>query len=199
MTAAEAIARLTRPLTAEEIEWKIISSKNGQTTIAPFIDARAVMARLDEAFGPFGWQVRYTPAQVGDEHGVIASIAIKNPETGEWVEKQDGSGATDMEPFKGGISGALKRAAVAWGIGRELYRYPRVVIEGEHPWGRCGATCPWPSGRAWGPSGPTTWPPSSSSPSTSSSSSRPRTRPGPSSTSSPSSSSSPGCLPSWGS
>ncbi len=132
MTVAEAIARLTRPLTAEEIEWKVISTKNGQTTIAPFIDARAVMARLDEAFGPFGWQVRYTPAQVGEEHGVIASIAIKNPETGEWVEKQDGSGATDMEPFKGGISGALKRAAVAWGIGRELYRYPRVVIEGEH-------------------------------------------------------------------
>ncbi|WP_038043736.1 Rad52/Rad22 family DNA repair protein [Thermus tengchongensis] len=132
MTVAEAIARLTRPLTAEEIEWKVISTKNGQTTIAPFIDARAVMARLDEAFGPFGWQVRYTPAQVGDEHGVIASIAIKNPETGEWVEKQDGSGATDMEPFKGGISGALKRAAVAWGIGRELYRYPRILIEGEH-------------------------------------------------------------------
>jgi hypothetical protein len=132
MTVQEAIARLTRPLTAEEIEWKIIASKNGQTTIAPFIDARAVMARLDEAFGPFGWQVRYTPAQVGEEHGVIASIAIKNPETGEWVEKQDGSGATDLEPFKGGISGALKRAAVAWGIGRELYTYPRVVIEGEH-------------------------------------------------------------------
>ena len=132
MTVAEAIARLTRPLTAEEIEWKVISTKNGQTTIAPFIDARAVMARLDEAFGPFGWQVRYTPAQVGDEHGVIASIAIKNPETGEWVEKQDGSGPTDLEPFKGGISGALKRAAVAWGIGRELYTYPRIVVEGEH-------------------------------------------------------------------
>lgn len=76
--------------------------------------------------------MRYTPAQVGNEHGVIAAIAIKNPETGEWIEKQDGAGATDMEPFKGGISGALKRAAVAWGIGRELYRYPRILIEGEH-------------------------------------------------------------------
>jgi len=42
-----------------------------------------------------------------------------------------------MEPFKGGISGALKRAATVWGIGRELYSYPRVIIEGEHryiPW-----------------------------------------------------------------
>jgi hypothetical protein len=125
------ISILTQPLTADEIEWKVIASKNGSTTLAPYIDARAVMTRLDKAFGPFGWQVRYTPAQVG-EHGVIASIAIKNPETGEWVEKQDGSGASDMEPFKGGISGALKRAATAWGIGRELYSYPRVVVEGEH-------------------------------------------------------------------
>lgn len=123
---------LTAPLTSDEIEWKVIAAKNGSTTIAPYIDARAVMTRLDRAFGAFGWQVRYTPAQVGSEHGVIASIAIRNPETGEWVEKQDGSGASDMEPFKGGISGALKRAATAWGIGRELYGYPRVIVEGEH-------------------------------------------------------------------
>ncbi|WP_337868166.1 Rad52/Rad22 family DNA repair protein [Meiothermus sp.] len=128
----EAIHILTQPLTAEEIEWKIIAAKNGQTTLAPYIDARAVMTRLDRAFGAFGWSVRYTPAQVGSEHGVIAAIAIRNPETGEWVEKQDGSGASDMEPFKGGISGALKRAATAWGIGRELYTYPRVIVEGEH-------------------------------------------------------------------
>ncbi len=111
---------------------ELSASKNGQTTIAPFIDARAVMARLDEAFGPFGWQVRYTPAQVGNEHGVIASIAIKNPgDRGVGGEagrlRGHGHGA-----LQGGISGALKRAAVAWGIGRELYRYPRVVIEGEH-------------------------------------------------------------------
>ena len=130
----KAIEILNKPLSADEIEWKVISAKGGTTTIAPYIDARAVMNRLDAAFGPFGWQVRYAPAQVGNEHGVIASIAIKNPETGEWVEKQDGSGASDMEPFKGGISGALKRAATAWGIGRELYSYPRVIIEGEHKW-----------------------------------------------------------------
>jgi len=71
------------PLSPEEIEWKVIASKGGQTTLAPYIDARAVMARLDRAFGPFGWKVSYATAQVGNEHGVIASIAIKNPETGE--------------------------------------------------------------------------------------------------------------------
>ena len=56
------ISILTQALRAEEIEWKIIATKNGQTTLAPYIDARAVMTRLDKAFGPFGWQVRYTPA-----------------------------------------------------------------------------------------------------------------------------------------
>lgn len=129
-------AALTRPLEASEIEWKIISSK-GNTTIAPYIDARAVMARFDAAFGPLGWQVRYTPHQIGNESGVIAAILVRDPESGEWIEKQDGSGASDMEPFKGAISGALKRAATAWGLGRELYTYPRVIIEGEHryiPW-----------------------------------------------------------------
>jgi len=79
----EGIGILTAPLSPEEIEWKVIASKGGQTTLAPYIDARAVMSRLDRAFGPFGWQVRDTPAQGGNEHGVIASIAIKNPETGE--------------------------------------------------------------------------------------------------------------------
>jgi hypothetical protein len=130
----EAVKILSKPLTSDEIEWKIISAKNGITTLAPYIDARAVMSRLDQAFG---WQVRYRVVTMGQESSVIASIAIKHPETGEWIEKQDGSGASDMEPFKGGISGALKRAATAWGIGRELYTYPRVILEGEHkyiPW-----------------------------------------------------------------
>ncbi|RIH90121.1 Rad52/22 family double-strand break repair protein [Meiothermus luteus] len=132
VTKLDPLAILTKPLTADEIEWKITSRKDGQTSLAPYTDARAVMTRLDLAFGPFGWQVRYTPAQVGNEYGVIAAIAIKHPETGEWVEKQDGAGPTDIEPFKGGVSGALKRAATVWGIGRELYAYPRVVVEGEH-------------------------------------------------------------------
>ncbi|PZA08319.1 Rad52/Rad22 family DNA repair protein [Meiothermus sp. Pnk-1] len=125
-------AILTAPLTCEEIEWKIIAAKNGSTTIAPYIDARAVMARFDKAFGPMGWQVDYTPALIGNEQGVIAAIAVRNPETGEWIVKKDGSGPTDMESYKGSISGALKRAATVWGIGRELYSYPRVIVEGEH-------------------------------------------------------------------
>jgi hypothetical protein len=35
--------------------------------------------------------------------------------------ERDGAEQTDIESFKGGISGALKRAGAAWGIGRYLY------------------------------------------------------------------------------
>lgn len=41
----------------------------------------------------------------------------------EWVTRWDGSDVTDVEPYKGGISSAVKRAAVPWGIGRYLYEF----------------------------------------------------------------------------
>lgn len=127
---------LRAPLTAEEIEWKIIAAKGGQTVIAPYIDARAVMERFDRAFGPLGWRVSYRGVtfQVGGRQvtGFIARLEVRTAE-GEWIAKEDGAELTDVEALKGGISSALKRAATAWGIGRELYTYPRIVIEGEHP------------------------------------------------------------------
>lgn len=131
-TLEEAIKVLTRPLEASEIEWKVVSSRGGYTTIVPYIDARAVMDRLDAAFGPFGWEVRYRTVTIGEHAGVVATLRIRHPETGEWVEKEDGAGPSDMEPFKGGLSNALKRVATAWGIGRELYSYPTVRITGEY-------------------------------------------------------------------
>jgi hypothetical protein len=37
------------------------------------------------------------------------------------VWKEDGAENTDIEAVKGGLSGAMKRAAVQWGCGRYLY------------------------------------------------------------------------------
>ncbi|RIH90512.1 Single-stranded DNA-binding protein DdrA [Calidithermus terrae] len=123
---------LTAPLTAEEIEWKVQVNKNGKTMIAPYIDSRAVMSRFDRAFGPLGWQNQLKEVSLGDgEVAWLCGIGVRT-ESGEWVWKWDGAGASDLEPVKGGISGAMKRAATQWGVGRELYNYPRVFISGEH-------------------------------------------------------------------
>jgi hypothetical protein len=51
--------------------------------------------------------------------GVLCSLSIRVGD--EWVTKQDGAENTQIESTKGGLSGAMKRAAVQWGCGRYLY------------------------------------------------------------------------------
>lgn len=141
-----AIEILTAPLTADEIEWRVQASKNGKTLIAPYIDNRAVMSRFDRAFGPMGWQNAFHAVPLEDGEGKggrtpsngealnlawLCGIGVR-AEGGEWIWKWDGAGSSDLEPVKGGLSNAMKRAATQWGVGRELYSYPRVYIMGEH-------------------------------------------------------------------
>lgn len=95
-----------------------------------YIDARDVMDRLDDVCGPENWQAEYSETPTGR---VICRIGIKiydGTSTANWVWKADGAGSTQVEGEKGGISDALKRAAVAWGIGRYLYRL-------DSPWVKC--------------------------------------------------------------
>lgn len=116
---------LAKPFPAEDIEWRIgQSGAKGSRVwarVMAYISARAAMNRLDDVCGPGGWSVEYRPAPAsqGFEPGFIARIGIKIGD--EWVYKEDGAEQTDIESFKGGISGAFKRAAVLWGIGRYLY------------------------------------------------------------------------------
>ena len=126
-TAQELFDELCRPFAAEEIDWRI-GSTNGEKTqgmALAYMDARAVMDRLDGVCGPDGWQCNYIVT------GVLAvcSLGVRMP-SGEWVWKADGAGATDVEGEKGMLSDALKRAAVRWGVGRYLYemKSPWVAI-----------------------------------------------------------------------
>jgi len=73
-----------------------------------YIDARDVMNRLDEVVGADQWQCRY-PHRGCCEIGILSN--------NEWIW----SGETQFEKEKGEASGAFKRAAVLWGIGRYLY------------------------------------------------------------------------------
>lgn len=110
-----------------KVSWRV-GSTNGDKSkgmALAYIDARDVMARLDEVIGAEKWQDRY------EVHGTktICYISIKIGE--EWVTKSDGAGDSDVEAEKGSISDAFKRAAVKWGIGRYLYDIdsPWVEIE----------------------------------------------------------------------
>jgi hypothetical protein len=111
---------LRAPFPASDIEWRIgrAGEKNGKVwaTCLAYLTARAIMDRLDDVAGPANWRNEYREAPAG---GVLCGISIRVGE--EWVTKWDGAENTDIEGVKGGLSGAMKRAAVHWGIGRYLY------------------------------------------------------------------------------
>lgn len=114
----------------EAVHWRVQGTpyeRNGKFSAMAlaYIDARDVMDRLDDVCGPDGWQDSYVETPSGR---VICTLSIWSGT--EWVSKSDGAGGTQVESEKGGISDALKRAAVKWGIGRYLYRV-------ETPWVGC--------------------------------------------------------------
>ena len=114
------LAALKEPFPADHIEWRLQSSgeKNGKVwaICLAYVTNRAIMDRLDDVVGPGNWKNEFREGPGG---GVLCGISIRID--GEWVCKWDGAENTDVEAVKGGLSGASKRAAVQWGIGRYLY------------------------------------------------------------------------------
>jgi hypothetical protein len=117
---------LNAPLTAHEIEWRVQSqTKDGQKIIVvPYITNRCVMQRFDEQFGWAGWNNELKEI----DGGFLCTITVSLPD-GKSVSKTDGASRTGIEPVKGGISDAMKRCAVQFGLGRALYDFPKVFIE----------------------------------------------------------------------
>lgn len=109
----------------EDIEWKpiTISKKHNRGLAAAYLTNRAIMDRLDEVCGPESWRNEFTP---GPDGGVLCGLSIRV--NGEWITKWDGAENTDIEAVKGGLSSAMRRAAVQWGIGRYLYRLPQQWV-----------------------------------------------------------------------
>ncbi len=119
------LSKLKEPFSSEDIEWRLQQcgeNKDGKIwgKCLAYITSRAVQERLDEVCGPDGW--RSEIRKDGDAYLCTLSIRMKRDDGSiEWISRTDGADATDKESVKGGISGALKRAAVQFGIGRYLY------------------------------------------------------------------------------
>lgn len=131
------LEQLRIPFSAEQIRWRIGNkSKNkDKATALAYIDARDVMDRLDQVVGPENWQDDYIaepPRTVRkkDKYNnqyyneqicgrVMCKLSVRIGD--EWITKSDAAGETNVEGEKGGFSDAFKRAAVKFGIGRDLY------------------------------------------------------------------------------
>mgnify|MGYP001261966410 FL=1 len=125
--------QLLLPFPASDIEWRTAYTNTEKTQgfAVPFVNSRAIQERLDEIFGPENWQNEFavSPSAEDNSSAYVCPISVYSPERNEWIKKSDGSGATDIEPVKGGLSGALKRAASVLGIGRYLYDLEGLWVE----------------------------------------------------------------------
>lgn len=123
------------------IQWRVGSTfKRGSTLygqLLAYVDARTVMERLD-ILDP-SWSVEHgAPVQMltpdgKPVYGVPCRLTVNG------VTRTDVGVPSDMEPVKGAYSDALKRCAVHFGIGRELYEMPFVAVQVEEkPNGKAG-------------------------------------------------------------
>tara|TARA_Y100000310_G_C20613496_1_gene779305 strand:+ start:524 stop:1045 length:522 start_codon:yes stop_codon:yes gene_type:complete len=128
------------PFPEEDIEWRIQQSglSNGLpwALVLAYVTNRAIMDRLDDVVGPENWTNDFTQSPNG---GVLCTLGIRvrapmgdtNPSDDIWVHKTDGADNTEIERVKGGLSNAMKRAGVQWGIGRYLYKLPTTFAKFE--------------------------------------------------------------------
>lgn len=129
LSVEEIERRLAEPFREDEIEWRVMRAfkgRNGKNYafVAAYIESRAIQNRLDEVLGIDNWENTFSELH----KGVLCGITIHLP-NGKKVTKYDGADLTAFEVTKGGISGAFKRAAVQFGIGRYLYNLKEKIVE----------------------------------------------------------------------
>lgn len=112
-------------LTARDVELRVAQQFSDSVALLVYKDARVDMRILNECFGPMNWQRKHDVVN-GNNY---CTISIKNPETGEWVGKQDVGTPSKTEAEKGEASDSFKRAGFNWGIGVELYDAPDIKIK----------------------------------------------------------------------
>ena len=113
---------LSAPTPKERINFRVgfKNKSNTKACMLAYVDARFVMDRLDEAVGKENWSTEY---DVVGNH-LFCRLTIKWPD-GSSTTKADCGMETEVDAEKGQVSDAFKRAAVHYGIGRDLYSMPQ--------------------------------------------------------------------------
>lgn len=124
---------LFRNLTKDEIEirrGRRIGQTQNRCELLLYKTARTDMNLLDETFGNYGWACQYK-----EENGILfCGIALKDKDTDTWVWKWNAGSEGNFEKDKAVASDSFKRAGFLWGLGRELYTAPRVIVTPRNDW-----------------------------------------------------------------
>jgi len=122
------IEALRAPFLPGMVQWKAQSTtKDKRRALAvAYIDARAVMDRLDAVVGAHQWYDQYRVLRITDDDDSETAWSVECRLTVLDISKTDvGVG----EDAKAAFSDSFKRAAVKFGVGRYLYDLPKVWVD----------------------------------------------------------------------
>lgn len=121
------LSELTRPLTAEDVEFRVNTTAESGLQLLIYKTARTDVKRLNEVFG-LHWKSRHYHDAKGS---LVCEISIYDKETNLWISREDVGTESNTEKEKGEYSDSFKRAGFKWGIGMELYNAPFIWIKWE--------------------------------------------------------------------
>ncbi len=117
---------LSEPFPPEELRWRVesLSRDKRRALVVPYVDACALLDRLDEVVGTHGWQdtyeVLHTPTEAEGRYAVKCRLTVMD------ISKED---VGEGDSLKAAFSDALERVAVKFGVGRFLYRLERQWVD----------------------------------------------------------------------
>lgn len=123
--------KLTDRFDEKDISWKTLQNSWNEgkpyALMTPFVNASAIQERLDEVLGWENWKTEYEVKQI-DGYKYVVCILSCRTQGGEWISKQNVCEITEKKedsnapdnPIKSAYSGAFKRVALEFGIGRYL-------------------------------------------------------------------------------
>lgn len=119
---------LAAPFDERELKFKPQMVKNNRCLAMAYVNARAVMDRLDDVLGVDGWEDRYTFLPSGSVYCELTiqvnGVEVTRSDVGSPSEQPD-----ESDRIKAAVSDALKRAAVKFGVGRYIYRLPAQWVD----------------------------------------------------------------------
>jgi len=121
---------LSAPTKAHHVEARIGMKKDSGFSLLLYKDSRTDVQILNDVCG-MNWKNKYHRDEKGN---LVCEISILNPETGEWISREDTGTESNTEASKGEYSDALKRAGFRWGICIDLYDAPFIWVNGKAPY-----------------------------------------------------------------
>jgi len=120
------LKKLSEAIPIEQVDFRVQSiSKTGWAILLAYKDARVDQDRLDYVVGQDNWEKEY---ELIDAQ-LFCKVGIWSESKNRFVWKQDVGVESTHEKEKGRASDAFKRACFNWGIGRELYDYPLILVK----------------------------------------------------------------------